>query len=716
MTKCSNLDSKSGIALIIVIGFLSILVILAVAFVISMRTERLATRGYVDSFKARHLLQVALARAVDDVDQSMVSNVLVYPAWEAFGSTGGSSNFTGILDGQASNYIPRSLLSFAWSEVNSSRVRWQTLSYNGTNFGRYAYLAVNCSGLLDANAIGGHDRMFGTNAHEIQADYRSISELVNTVPRGDTNLWHARTNKWIRYETVSDLNVVGRQPPIFLSGYPSNLFTFSYASVTQYIDPNGALANALCITGNESVLTAIQPQIESAFVDIPGFSPSDATNLSQVLLDYVDENSVPRSWASSCTEPTPLINEVVVSNRVTQNLEGTNVVYTNEYQLCVELWFPFHGVTNSTEYQLEISAAYSGANPSTFNPRPNIVNQTISLTGPWVEGSYRIATSPWRYSFAITNVVPNLAGAQVQLMLVLRDLSAAGGIVDRFQNPGMTIPIRPIPSAFPTNFGVGKAVNDPRLNWIASDTNQWVEVLGGAVTLGSFNQNVARPDALGCDGWGATNMYVRNGPLKTVGELGFLLQYSASSGAWHTIRLLDDEGNNARALPILDRFTLETNNFVKGLVNPNSYDTNVLGAVLFGVPVEHWSGEGAVSLDIVQAHAVARALVENQLAHGVQYTNLSSMAAWTETSIETYLPGVFDSVEKESIVRNSAGLLSPRQNMFTILLAAQVINDSYDVLAEQRAVAVVWRDPYPFDPSVSPVHSSFVRFFKWLTE
>jgi len=68
--------------------------------------------------------------------------------------------------------------------------------------------------------------------------------------------------------------------------------------------------------------------------------------------------------------------------------------------------------------------------------------------------------------------------------------------------------------------------------------------------------------------------------------------------------------------------------------------------------------------------------------------------------------------EIESLIRNSCHLLSSRQNLFTVLLAAQVY-DGDAVFAEQRAVAVVWRDPVP---DADGRHPCFVRFFKLLAE
>ena len=80
------------------------------------------------------------------------------------------------------------------------------------------------------------------------------------------------------------------------------------------------------------------------------------------------------------------------------------------------------------------------------------------------------------------------------------------------------------------------------------------------------------------------------------------------------------------------------------------------------------------------------------------------------------------------------GVMNPRQNLFTILVAAQSIIPkpagtpitAADVMSERRAVLVVWRDPWPtaedsrkYDESVPKAdrtHRSFVRFFKWLDE
>ncbi len=54
-----------------VLGILSVMVIMAVAFAISMRTERVAAGNYADSVRARQLVHVAIARAMADIQNNL---------------------------------------------------------------------------------------------------------------------------------------------------------------------------------------------------------------------------------------------------------------------------------------------------------------------------------------------------------------------------------------------------------------------------------------------------------------------------------------------------------------------------------------------------------------------------------------------------------------------------------------------------------------------
>ncbi|MGI6390858.1 MAG: hypothetical protein ACOX7Q_11800 [Kiritimatiellia bacterium] len=73
-----------GSALLIVLGFLSFMVISAVSFAIYMRTERQASSNYRHAVNARHLLNLGLVRAMEEVDSELrlKSNTsLKFPDW-----------------------------------------------------------------------------------------------------------------------------------------------------------------------------------------------------------------------------------------------------------------------------------------------------------------------------------------------------------------------------------------------------------------------------------------------------------------------------------------------------------------------------------------------------------------------------------------------------------------------------------------------------------
>ena len=83
--------SKSGVAIVLVLGILSLLMVLAVSFAITMRVERAGAGNYARNVYAKHLTWAALGRAMEAIDQHMASstdpyasssNSVVYPEWE----------------------------------------------------------------------------------------------------------------------------------------------------------------------------------------------------------------------------------------------------------------------------------------------------------------------------------------------------------------------------------------------------------------------------------------------------------------------------------------------------------------------------------------------------------------------------------------------------------------------------------------------------------
>ena len=156
------------------------------------------------------LAQIALSNALDDVSLSLEGKC--YPVWtnkapvfarDSMASFDGqyaaSNKVADILGYGMSNYIPRTL----WNDAvaAASNCYWKTLVMtNGSviTTNRIAYVVVNCSGLLDANVVGGAPRSFSsTNVNEI-----NLASLPDVI---DANLFLADRSLQAPYTTILNL-------------------------------------------------------------------------------------------------------------------------------------------------------------------------------------------------------------------------------------------------------------------------------------------------------------------------------------------------------------------------------------------------------------------------------------------------------------------------------------------------------------------------------
>lgn len=708
-------DPRAGIALILVLGFLSILIIMAVGFAISMRVERLVARTSLDHIKSRQLGEAALARVVWDINRNVGDQMV--PEWSSdwiggvFESIGTGQKATNLFSGEhllfgyISNYVPRSYISAAVAAANNAE--WIPFEYvdNGVTkrAGQYAYVVLDLTGLLDVNfdysltANVVRTRNLGASIYEVQLTNALLSELSGL--RATNMIWgrlgingQSVEKPWVRLETVAEIEPMlsrgfGGQAPLQTATSSVNLVTYSRIPRGFYASPGVVEAPTVIQNPlNQSELTTAFSLM--GLPDAPGFY--------NVLRDYTDADNVPVNLDSYTTEAVPLINEVVVSNSYLDVGGGTSTLYRNEYRLLTEVWYPFSGTNNNT-YSARLLAQYTGAQPG---PNPGTINQTVVMNAPggsWTMGDFLVITSTPQS--IVTNILQDLADVKVRASVrVLEN----GVEVDRVGGSGATlveINIGPRMTGPGVATSLGKQANDPRINWNGSDGAQWI--VQNSHTLGRTNSTITATSA-GADGH--TAMYVANQPLRTVGELGLML--FDPNKHWQTISLLD--GPNF--YPVLDRFSLTTNQVSYGLVNPNGRNTNVIATVFNRMPVERVPFDPATTnLTIAQLRSLAARFADKHIT----LTNLSDLR-FIGPQVTAALPSLPNTVY-ESMVRNSAGLFSPRQQLFGVFLVAQVQDDTVNqnVLAEQRGTGLIWRDPYIVSNNT---HAVMVRNFRWLTE
>ena len=370
--------NRSGVALIITLGLLSVLTLLAVAFAIAMRVESMAARNYVNLVRSKHLVRNGLSMAIDDIGQSCRGST--YPSWwdapppgftwpaecltaEALGSYGTTEEVELVL-GEVTNAIPPILLADAddvttyWKEIYITNYPPGSSSPIVQTNGRVAYLIINASGLLDANYVGGTPRDMSIDPHEL-----SVSNVIS-----DEATFLAERAAHVRYETVQELYALNSAVDPYFS---SNLFIhsldvgkesyfedtnqlgyvncvlipkFNINSITNYAEffeeiPPDPIPNMRRLNENATFMadywTVIRNLLEDNIAEAVTRAPDVAWNIVNYLdPDRIPESAEPYPWRNTeGGECTPLINEIALEE------VSSSGPYT--YRFRVELWYPF---------------------------------------------------------------------------------------------------------------------------------------------------------------------------------------------------------------------------------------------------------------------------------------------------------------------------------------------------------------------------------------
>ena len=267
--------SSRGSALLVVLGFLTFITISAVAFAIYMQVERAATSNYRHMITARHLLETALFRAMDEVDGELrIPNAKVrFPDWPgrvraspAIVSERTDSASTEVnnraqaqearlLSVEALSFLPALIVNDVRANAVATRTnsaedriigsKWRSLSMpiqhkigidNGvaTNsagqsiVGRYSYLCVNLSDMIDVNTASVLTRSVSNCV--------SIAHLFNNPTAFDT-----RRSNDVFYATLQDFyNCAGGQDPSGRGLFYGNSANCPYRFFTYGVGGNGS--------------------------------------------------------------------------------------------------------------------------------------------------------------------------------------------------------------------------------------------------------------------------------------------------------------------------------------------------------------------------------------------------------------------------------------------------------------------------------------------
>ncbi len=393
--------SKRGSALLISLGVLSFLVISAVAFTIYMRTERQGTSNYRHAVMARQMLTVAFADARDTTEYLLRrNNSTLWPVFYSLADSGADplsrvlvstptkndllthasfknvAAYSGLLSPAVMEHVPPALtkdvlearFAVGWRRVDRPKIVRDASSdfdaASSTIAGRYSWMVVNVSDMLDINAIGTKNvvRGVGTNGTDILLFedsptavniMYSQNDAINFVEtrRGSsgptfetqfvtgadliaaTNSGYFADNilDWVLCNTPGNnatspapLTVYSRWPFIPQLAYSKNVLSEakSYAELTNMVlscDEDLTLANLNAKKGDSEFNERLKDALKHALMGYTGVAGDHAKYFRLALMDYMDEDDIPwngdgtQDDLAMClpsTECTPMISAV----------------------------------------------------------------------------------------------------------------------------------------------------------------------------------------------------------------------------------------------------------------------------------------------------------------------------------------------------------------------------------------------------------------------
>jgi hypothetical protein len=309
-------------------------------------------------------------------------------------------------------------------------------------------------------------------------------------------------------------------------------------------------------------------------------------------------------------------------------------------------------------------------------------------------------------------------------------------------------------------------VNDPRANCVAKYWRSWVSGKEYYGFDGPAPVNNPPPTTNCCTAaWTCTapsgRVYVkqglpafwRNGLMETIGEIGHIRtgdvqgedtgdgsQVNLTNAFWQTVNILSYDYGAF----ILDRMTVrdtsayapgsQTLSPTNGLVCLDTTNADVLLAIYNNMGIGLTNSKGVYdptkppfgqtlskSDDPVywkKVEDLVNTLIEKGVAtngfwsfqslftSGAPEQGDEMAQAFTNIVKDTSGSGQINEIQRQDPIRKLTDMISFRNNVIEIVLAAQVVGSDGTVLAEKHALATVYRDSY--------TGRSFVRQFKWL--
>lgn len=389
-------EGQEGVALIVVLGFLSILLVMGMTFMLNARTERIVSDYSLEAIKSRQLMRTALAAAENDYSRELWKKQLYIPNEElsVFASRAtGKETVSGeatlydsnieLMTGEAADWIPAKYRTNAVSNDVEDAEWILVREESGRILGRYAYVCFDSSGCLDANFIAREEGVANEDGRSITNRTRfSVREVpMQLLPdTADASEFKSQRKGWKGFDSLQTLvlltdgspndgtesktgarwqderkeygvglasNKVSELNCYSLNAYRGGRYSRGTGKWTQpkFIEPD---------TGDGAA------EALSQFANIK----VDKSVFQKQMEDFVSESAWPQDTDYPSVKNVPMINEVILKdltlNEPKKHDGGDSGAdwyeYSGEVTVQVEFWYPFPSEDNKCKETFKISA------------------------------------------------------------------------------------------------------------------------------------------------------------------------------------------------------------------------------------------------------------------------------------------------------------------------------------------------------------------------
>lgn len=457
-------NGKDGVALVIVLGFLTLMVTMAVMFVGRARVERLVGDSTLAAMSARSVLRTGISQGMNAYSRCLWDDKVIMPAGKAdyeiylSGDTRDSNDYDyreAIGDdvdllgeyGDEDKELSRYWVPERYWDVDVGKARWiYQKAYDHALgkervVGRYAYAIFDVSGGIDINLLsrvahsGGESgltnrpnvRHFTETAANCLNDVTGIGGVGDLVEDygGFDSFFEIRKNLG-NYVDVANLNNI---VPYSMSAFRGTSYRVGSGDWTRPVNAEDLSESdwtkLLAGAADESVNRSGRTMQDA----LQGLSDSDRNAIAKALMDFTSEDIVPQGLDYPSVKDVPMLNEVRLKLTLQEEPHSGSdekpdySLYTLKAELDLETWFPFpvsdrqgetfkipaptfklaNGAGGGGDESITLRYGFTGATGYTFQ-RPDLEKtaEAYVFSADWNEGKPKHMTDPFTYEIPIT--------------------------------------------------------------------------------------------------------------------------------------------------------------------------------------------------------------------------------------------------------------------------------------------------------------------------